>query len=67
MLSKGGSRLEIDGALVAEEKPAEYEKIYERFDGLLARGESAVEAEPFDLVADSFLMGRRIVVEEFHD
>ena len=67
ILSKGGARLEVDGALVAEEKPAEYEKIYERFAGLLARGESAVEAEPFDLVADAFMMGRRIVVEEFHE
>ena len=67
VLSKGGARLEINGQLIADEKPAEYEKIYERFDKLLSRGESAVEIEPFTLVADAFLMGRRIVVEAFHE
>jgi len=66
-LAKGGARLEIDGKLVAEEKPREYENIYERFDGLLTKGESAVEVEPFELVADAFMMGRRLVVEEFHE
>jgi len=59
--------IEVDGALIADEKPAEYEKIYERFGTLLAAGESAVEAEPFDLVADAFMMGRRIVVDAFHE
>jgi D-galactose 1-dehydrogenase len=67
LLSKGGARLEINGQLEAEEKPAEYEKIYERFDGLLAKGESAVEVEPFELVADAFMMGRRLVVEAFRE
>ena len=67
VLSKGGTRLEIDGKLIVEEKSAEYEKIYERFDGLLSRGESVVEVEPFELVADAFMMGRRLVVEAFHE
>jgi len=67
VLSKGGTRLDIDGTLIVEEKSEEYEKIYARFDGLLTRGESAVEVEPFQLVADAFLMGRRLVVEEFHE
>lgn len=64
-LTKGGARLEIDGKLFVEEKPAEYEKIYQRFDGLLRAGEGAVEFEPFQLVADAFLMGRRLTVEAF--
>jgi D-galactose 1-dehydrogenase len=64
-LSKGGARLEIDGQLITEEKPAEYEKIYERFDLLLTKGESAIEFEPFQLVADAFLMGRRETTDAF--
>ena len=66
-LSKGGSRLEIDGTLVADETPAEYEGIYRRFDALLREGRSAVDTEPFRLVADAFMVGRRIPVEPFAD
>lgn len=66
-LSKGGSRLEIDGTVVTDEPPAEYQGIYERFDALLDEGRSAVDAEPFHLVADAFMIGRRIAVEPFVD
>jgi D-galactose 1-dehydrogenase len=66
-LSHGGSRLDIDGRLVAEEKPAEYEGIYERFDALLREGRSEVDADPFRLVADAFMVGRRVQVEAFED
>ena len=44
---------------------AEYEGIYRRFAELLARGESEVDAAPFQLVADAFLVGRRVVTEPF--
>jgi D-galactose 1-dehydrogenase len=66
-LAHGGSRLEIDGRLVVEEKPAEYEGIYERFDALLRQGRSEVDADPFRLVADAFMVGRRVQVEAFED
>ena len=66
-LSKGGSRLEIDGKLVVDEPPAEYEGIYRRFDELLREGRSEVDTEPFRLVADAFMIGRRIAVEPFSD
>jgi D-galactose 1-dehydrogenase len=66
-LSKGGSRLEIDGRLVVEEPPAEYEGIYSRFDELLRQGRSEVDANPFRLVADAFMVGRRKSVEPFAD
>jgi D-galactose 1-dehydrogenase len=66
-LTKGGSRLAIDGKVVAEAAPAEYEAIYERFDELLRRGESDVDPAPLRLVADAFMLGRRIAVEEFHE
>jgi D-galactose 1-dehydrogenase len=66
-LSGGGSRLDIDGKLVIEQKPEEYQRIYARFDQLLHAGESDVDAVPLELVADAFLLGRRLVVEAFED
>jgi D-galactose 1-dehydrogenase len=65
MLTRGGSRLEIDGRLVIEEPPAEYEGIYGRFDALITEGRSEVDTAPFRLVADAFMIGRRIAVEPF--
>lgn len=64
-LSKGGSRLAIDGKVLVDEKPAEYEGIYRRFDALLNEGRSEVDEEPFRLVADAFMLGRRKTVEAF--
>jgi D-galactose 1-dehydrogenase len=64
-LAQGGSRLDVGGKLVFEEKPAEYAGIYRRFDELLREGRSEVDAEPFRLVADAFMVGRRIPVEPF--
>jgi D-galactose 1-dehydrogenase len=66
-LSQGGSRLEIDGRAVADEKPAEYEAIYARFAALLDEGRSEVDPNPFRLVADAFMVGRHIQVEPFED
>ena len=66
-LSRGGARLDIDGKLVKEAPPREYEDIYAEFDGLLDSGGSHVDASPLRLVADAFLIGRRIATEPFHD
>jgi D-galactose 1-dehydrogenase len=68
-LSAGGSRLFIDGANVAveghDDPHCEYESLYARFADLVARGQSDVDGRPFQLVADSFLAGRRHAVEDF--
>jgi D-galactose 1-dehydrogenase len=64
-LTKGGARLEADGKLVIDETPAEYEGIYRRFAELLTRGESDVDGAPLQLVADAFMIGRRIEVAPF--
>jgi D-galactose 1-dehydrogenase len=64
-LLKGGSRLEIDGKLIAEEPPAEYQAIYKRFDELLRDERSEVHTDPFRLVGDAFMVGRRTTVEAF--
>jgi D-galactose 1-dehydrogenase len=66
-LRKGGSRLEVDGRLAVEAKPQEYEMIYERFAELLDRRTSEIHEDPLRLVADAFMVGRRIVVEPFID
>lgn len=65
-LRKGGSRLELDGKLIIEETPAEYEGIYRRFAQLLASGQSDVDHAPLQLVADAFMLGRRMEVAPFH-
>jgi D-galactose 1-dehydrogenase len=64
-LSKGGSKLEIDGHLMVEESPAEYEAIYEHFSVLLARRQSDVDVAPLRLVADAFLVGNWRTCEAF--
>jgi D-galactose 1-dehydrogenase len=66
-LTKGGSKLAIDGETIIEEPPAEYEAIYRRFDELLRQSESDVDSAPLSLVADAFMLGRRLQVEEFHE
>ena len=63
-LFAGGARLEIDGKVAVNKKAEEYEAIYEHFDRLLTSGESYVDAAPFELVADAFLVGRRHDVAE---
>lgn len=64
-LTGGGARLEVDGALAAGGERDEYGGIYARFDELLRAGRSEVDARPFELVADAFMLGRRVEVEAF--
>lgn len=66
-LTKGGSRLAVNGATRIEEPPTEYQQIYRRFGELLRRGASDLDQQPFRLVADALLVGRRHEVEAFHD
>lgn len=66
-LSQGGSRLALDGKLVVDEPRAEYQGIYRRFDELLRQGRSEVDMAPFRLMADAFMIGRRVTVAPFSD
>ena len=63
-LAKGGAVLAIDGKeLSAEEGLAgEYPRLYARFAELVEAGKSEVDWRPFQLVADSFLIGERRIV-----
>jgi predicted dehydrogenase len=66
ILSTGGAELSIEGAPVAGlHGDVEYPGLYRRFAELIAAGASEVDARPFQLVADAFLVGRQVSVEPF--
>ena len=66
-LSQGGRTLVHDGRLRLDAPSAEYDAIYRRFVALAETGASDVDLAPLVHVADAFLLGRRIVVEDFAD
>jgi predicted dehydrogenase len=63
-LSRGGASLEIDGKVAGadESLAGEYPRLYRRFAKLCAEKRSDVDWRPFQLVADSFLIGERRIV-----
>jgi predicted dehydrogenase len=63
-LSRGGAVLAVDGKeLTTDESLAgEYPRLYQRFAELVDAGQSEVDWRPFQLVADSFLIGERRIV-----
>ena len=65
-LTHGGSRLLVGGETIVAEPMAEYEGIYRKFSELLGAKQSQIDAAPFQLVADAFLVGRRVVTDAFH-
>jgi D-galactose 1-dehydrogenase len=67
VLSKGGACVEIDGGVACDERGVEYRNLYGRFATLLDEGRSDLDADPFRLVADAFMIGRRVTVEAFAD
>ena len=66
-LSHGGARLDLNGTLDVERPAHEYEDIYDRFAALLRERRSLIDAAPLRLVADAFMVGRRLTTEPFHD
>jgi D-galactose 1-dehydrogenase len=67
LLASGGARLSVNGRVAVEKSPEEYEAIYDHFGQLLSEGRSHIDAAPFQLVADAFLLGRRREVEAFKE
>ena len=67
LLSEGGARLSVDGVRVHDEPEQEYPMLYRRFAELVASGRSDVDTAPLRHVADAFMLGRRKVVDDFHD
>ncbi|WP_063694380.1 Gfo/Idh/MocA family protein [Bradyrhizobium stylosanthis] len=66
-LSGGGRRMAVDDKPIAEAPDQEYRELYQRFVKLAASGASDVDLAPLRLVADSFLLGKRTIVEPFVD
>lgn len=64
-LRDGGARLSIDGADQPVGPHGEYPSIYARFAQLVAARESEVDSEPLRIVADAFMVGKRIVAAPF--
>jgi len=65
-LAEGGSRLFAEGRSVPiDGAESEYSSLYRHFAGLAAKGMSDVDARPFQLVADAFLLGTRVMVDRF--
>lgn len=64
-LSGGASRMTIDGAAVEVGSEGEYPQLYRHFARLVAERRRDIDLTPFRLVADAFLLGRRVVVEPF--
>jgi D-galactose 1-dehydrogenase len=64
-LRRLGTELEIDGQRILAEPPQEYARVYERFAELVHAGAIDADLAPLKLVADAFLMGRRVEVEPF--
>jgi D-galactose 1-dehydrogenase len=66
-LTNTAGRLAIDDVVVIDGPRAEYAGIYTHFDKLLRDGTSFIDEVPLQLVADTFLLGRRIAVADFHE
>lgn len=64
-LTGGGTTLSVDGAAVADAPRHEYDRIYARFADLMEARRSLVDAAPFELVADAFMVASRDIVEPF--
>ena len=59
-LHAGGGRLVVDGTEVMSAPRSEYPLMYARFAELLQAGHSEVDGGPLRMVADAFLVGRRV-------
>ncbi|HUG45006.1 MAG TPA: Gfo/Idh/MocA family oxidoreductase [Sphingomicrobium sp.] len=66
-LSKGGAALAIDGETLIDEDEisAEYPNLYVRFAELVRSRMLDVDLAPLRLVADAFMLGRRVQVDPF--
>ena len=64
-LRDGGSKLAVNGQPKVEAKLEEYERIYERFAEMLDSGVGDMDYAPLRLVADAFLVGKRVETDAF--
>ncbi|MGH8239970.1 MAG: Gfo/Idh/MocA family protein [Steroidobacteraceae bacterium] len=65
LLSEGGQRVHIDGVEQFAAANREYPRLYSRFAQLIANGISDVDVTPLQLVADAFMLARRVETAAF--
>lgn len=66
-LAQGGAVLTVDGVSQPVAEEGEYAAVYRHFQRLVRDGASDTDLQPLRLVADSFFVGGREVVEPFED
>lgn len=66
-LDNGGALLSIDGVQQAVSEEGEYAAVYRHFQQLITDKASDMDLQPLRLVADSFFVGSRTLVEPFYD
>ena len=66
-LLRGGRQLQDGDRLIVDADKDEYPALYRRFLALTEEGKSDVDLAPLQLVADSFMLGRRRFVGAFED
>jgi predicted dehydrogenase len=66
-LDNGGALLSIDGVAQAVSEEGEYAAVYRHFQQLIGAKASDLDLQPLRLVADSFFVGSRTLVEAFYD
>jgi predicted dehydrogenase len=66
-LDNGGAVLSIDGVRQTVSQEGEYAVVYRHFQQLIADRTSDLDLQPLRLVADSFFLGSRTLVEPFYD
>lgn len=67
LLDNGGAVLTLPGAAPATAPDTEYPALYRRFAQLLDTGGSDFDLAPLALVADAFLLGDAVQVDDFHE
>ncbi|MFC3100371.1 Gfo/Idh/MocA family protein [Altererythrobacter lauratis] len=67
LLDNGGAVLTLPGSAPAIAPDEEYPALYRRFAHLLDTGTSDFDLAPLALVADAFLLGEVVQVDDFHE
>ena len=68
LLSGGGAKLDIGGTTTDDQdQHAEYAGLYRRFAELVPARQVDFDLAPIKLIADAFMLGRRVEVEAFED
>jgi D-galactose 1-dehydrogenase len=66
-LADGGSKFFVGDELRHAAPDTEYPELYKRFAAIIKAGKSDADISPLTHVADAFMLGKRKIVEAFHD